>query len=401
MESDSGSASDTDPKEALLTFLLEAQAKGQITAKFLGTLCFLCAAAGLEFLRGMATDPSSNSGNFQKRIDAYKTSQGLHTYTYVAAIPASIRRQGQLHREPFPLHTVPPHLAMAELPVGKILALKQALRAAIADGELPQGYFENKVVRESEDLVIPLALFVDGFQFHKKQTVLAMTVQPVIGELSGVRKLCIALRRKIVCRCSCTGWCSLHEVWAIMVWSFRALARGRWPETRHDNTPWPEGPDRERAGSPLPMTATILQVRCDWAELPHTFGLPSWSCNHHACPLCSATKREMWNFELADFQQTPWPVKNGDSYEQSCRAAEHVVEGLTRAHLEEVAAALEPDKRPQGSKGKVLGVPVAPLRLPAGLRIEPSQSLSDWALMLEAQPQKLTFWNTSPGPSCS
>jgi hypothetical protein len=105
------------------------------------------------------------------------------------------------------------------------------LDEAIAHNELPQAYFDHRVVRASSEPVVPFSLFADGAPHNITDRVIGFWL---INEITTERILVAALRKKLCCFCGCCHWCTYHEIFALLLWSFRAMADGISPDIRHD-----------------------------------------------------------------------------------------------------------------------------------------------------------------------
>jgi hypothetical protein len=138
------------------------------------------------------------------------------------------------------------------------------------------------------EVVVPLALYVDGVPYTKADSFLAFWLYDLV---TYKRHLVCVLRKSRICACGCKKWCSLWEIFRWLHWSFRALALGAHPAERHDGRPW-ELVDHLRAsaaGTPLVRGALVL-LKGDWAEYAHSLGMTTWSSSNDPCPLCVCRK---------------------------------------------------------------------------------------------------------------
>ena len=83
------------------------------------------------------------------------------------------------------------------------------------------------------------------------------------------------------------------DIMGILAWSFKALAAGRFPTSRHDNTDW-EGEDtwrRRRAGGEL-LLGALVEVKGDWKQMHSCFAVPGWmrAGDKPICWRCTACK---------------------------------------------------------------------------------------------------------------
>eukprot|EP00969_Alexandrium_andersonii_P172564 7628423-Alexandrium_andersonii.AAC.1 len=96
------------------------------------------------------------------------------------------------------------------------------LREAHDEGELPEAYGRRPVVRAG-GLVLPLALYVDAVPYSTTDSVAGFWF---INLITGVRHLFCALRKRLLCKCGCRGWCSYYQVFRLIEWSTRCMAEG-------------------------------------------------------------------------------------------------------------------------------------------------------------------------------
>eukprot|EP00969_Alexandrium_andersonii_P239528 10573957-Alexandrium_andersonii.AAC.1 len=96
-----------------------------------------------------------------------------------------------------------------------------------------------------------------------------------------------------------------------LAWSFTAAASGTYPDRDHRGRPWPPGSFRsELQGRRLRHKMAVTEVKADWAEMAHTFALPSWSTRLYPCAFCH-TDKEHWcgqQLEATTSEAFPWAV---------------------------------------------------------------------------------------------
>ena len=56
----------------------------------------------------------------------------------------------------------------------------------------------------------------------------------IVNMITERRYLACCMRKKMLCRCGCRGWCSLFEVFTFLRWCFESLAKKVFPVGRHD-----------------------------------------------------------------------------------------------------------------------------------------------------------------------
>ena len=83
------------------------------------------------------------------------------------------------------------------------------------------------------------------------------------------------------------------DIMAILAWSFKALALGRFPDQRADGEEWAREDSwrRERAGQDM-IKGAVIEIKGDWKQLYQVFALPSWMRRQDKpiCWRCLATK---------------------------------------------------------------------------------------------------------------
>ena len=223
-------------------------------------------------------------------------------------------------RESCTVEVLPPHEALAG-EIARNPTVRADLQRKVADGSFGRVYAENNIVRENvgED-VFPVALYVDGLPFAKRDSLLAFYTYNLV---SGVRHLNAVLRRRNTCRCGCRGWCSIFALFRFFYWSLSCLVQGLYPTSGVQEEKFKPTSERaKKAGSQLGFRAFLSQVKGDWAEFAHTFGFVSWSSTHRPCLLCQTSKAEMYEFEKWSIVGAPHVLRDDASYEMECAECE-------------------------------------------------------------------------------
>ena len=141
----------------------------------------------------------------------------------------------------------------------------------------------------------------------------------------------------------------------------------------------------------------LVQIRGDWAEYAHSFGLPTWSDSRHPCFFCKGSLENCIGLlREASPAGLPWMLKAESDYDEACAArAHHKV--LTREQWASVTATLYYDKRDAGSRGRALMYDLPDLELQRDDSLEPSPRLmdvGDFELATEF-PLPVVFWRRS------
>ena len=107
---------------------------------------------------------------------------------------------------------------------------------------------------------------------------------------------------------------SMLQVWRLLLWSFKALATGCWPERDPYGKPFANAIDRDRAGTPLAgkYAAVVWCIEGDLDYYSKNLGLRHWSSGHPCC-WCPANKMEgdgmCWNEfreDAEEWQEESW-----------------------------------------------------------------------------------------------
>ena len=93
----------------------------------------------------------------------------------------------------------------------------------------------------------------------------------------------------------------------VYAWSMQHAAAGFMPTCRHDSSAW-QPTDKARAkisGSPLGVSAYLVEIRGDWAMRKDVFGFPGWRENSGICHVCHCTNENMDQFD----SQAEWKLQ--------------------------------------------------------------------------------------------
>ena len=393
-----------DAEDELVSFLLENHRRGKFSARDIAIIGFWCGRAGLKQVEPLGIHPGSASGSFKRHIDSFMRKRAGKPFPrgYCVPIPAFVRATGE--RGTYPLTCTPPHeileLEMQEKDIGKVMQDWQ---------ELPNWKSHPVVAKmKASKPVLPLALYLDAVGYTVRDSLLVVTLRNLATDANHV--ICI-LRKKLLCGgrvgCGCRGWCSLAPLWLFIRWSLDALSEGVYPAHRHNTEldgdslqeGWrPEDDERRgRAGDPLPFAGAILQLRCDWGEMSSRLGLSNWSTHSDPCFLCKSTNETMLQASMITQRKSAWIERDAADYDASCQRCEIVLEtrDLSDKLWKRLMDALSMDARKEGARGLALKWDLPSLSLKKGDRIEPSQSLLDWATLYQKRPEKIVLWRRS------
>lgn len=367
----------------------------KLNAKDFCTLAFLANNAGISEAAPYALNPNSQSGKFQRHLNGVLPYLQARDRLYEIEVPSY--NAAELSRGTHHMYTLAPHEVLND-PADP--ALQAKLEQMISERSLPPCYFDHRVVLETQGPVLPLSLFVDGVPYSESDSCVGFWL---INELDGSRHLLAAVRKSLACECGCKGWDTFYGVFQFLAWSFKCLARRRYPECRHDGARWGRADSyrKELSGRELPFAGCLLNIKGDWAELSGTFGFPGWNDALRPCFLCCAPPSKL--FQTSGFSPVslPWRQNEAGDYEAACRRCEIKVTVTANWH-QRLVRLVEYDKRTDGSRGLALKAPVPELGLRAGDRVEPCAELPDVAAFKEIQdfPRTIVFWRRSAETLC-
>ena len=85
---------------------------------------------------------------------------------------------------------------------------------------------------------------------------------------------------------------TFNALWDVLVWDLKAMLNGRFPEERHDRSPF-ESKDylacvrgADIAGN---SRFALIQLKQDWEHLCSVYGFKTWKAEEF-CPFCDALK---------------------------------------------------------------------------------------------------------------
>lgn len=313
---------------------------------------------------------------------------------YEVRVPG--HKRWEHHRSAHFLQTLPLHEQLAQ-EAAEHPELASELRRLTRQGEWCDDYRLHPLVRaHPNEVVYPLSLYLDGVSHSKVDSVLGITISNMV---SGTRHLCVALRKSLLCRCGCKGWCSIREIWAFVDWCITALAAGEFPRQRHDGSEWTAADEMRESlqGRKLGFRGAIVQIKADWDEFAKSLGMNSWQHSARPCPFCNTDKEHLfsgikhWSLVDAAARLTTPAV-----YEAECASCEQV-RTLSQADHAVVLARLAYQKR-QGASGRCLVEDVPSLRLLRGDRLEPSDGLPDIGAfeLTDTWPLTVVLWRQQP-----
>ena len=146
------------------------------------------------------------------------------------------------------------------------------------------------------NLVVPVSLWGDGVpcNWDRTESIEVLTLA-IPGLSTNCRLPLFGCSKKFMIQ---------HQTWddvfAILSWSFQALATGTFPDRRHDGTAWQKTDTRrsKMGKKPIGAQGVLCEVKADWQFLAHTFRFPAHNKGAGCCWLCRVTPRTMRDFSL-------------------------------------------------------------------------------------------------------
>ena len=405
-----GSDADTDVEDlspdacsvALFDMLVALKLNGTISAKTACIISFWAKRAGVRGAgAALAMSPKNSGGKWSAHFDkVVGLDEAMANETYAFDIPGHDRTT--LGRTALNTHGNLVYHKLSE-EIADCRDFELQLRNASSDAEWGPKLRDHPTANETtEGPVLPIGIYLDGVKFQNRDTALGMWL---INLVTQRRHLLLCLRKKLMCRCGCRGWCSLFPAFQFISWLLGTLSSGRYPETRHDGTAWQEGSaDADLAGSALGYKAAALIVKGDWAEFAHTFGFASWQSLEHPCFACFCKAGSGGDIDRIDgisAHALPWRQKEPADYQEACQVCEHKIHVGDAATMQRIAGALKYDKKSNGFHGRCLAKSLLDLGLQKNWRLEPSQECPDvglideWCVNFPTNGVELTFWDVT------
>jgi len=391
--SDGGSDGELSPGDMFADALKMLYMKSGVSARH---ICILCHWGSLAGLSGPAVQwalpPGKQIGKYNTHLRKCLGVDDIDGDRYVMQVPGHSKFDGV--RTEHNVQVLVPHEQFFD-EVQKQPLLLQPYKD-VANEAWGKTYLKHPVYLEKTptETVIPIAMYADGVKYSNSDSVLGIWFYSLITQL---RHFCIGLRKSLLCKCGCQGWCSMFTVMKFVQWTLECMAKGTWPESRHLGESWGEF-DQTRAafaGKALGFKCALVQIKADWSEFCTTFGFTMWG-SLRPCMFCCAGPDNMYSFAECNFGRLPWASNVFSDYLLACDSAEVNVVIATPEQLNELRSALWYDKRSSGSHGRSVKRDVPSLGLVAGDRLEPSTNLPDVSKMETLPlPLHLIFWRPS------
>lgn len=398
----SGDEDDLDteltPGMEFVRSMLELYFSSTLSAIVFCKLMWLAANAGIREAGQYALKPGAPTGHYSRKLRRQLGWRTKHNFMRLT-IPGQGKHD--LERSEQTVSVMPGHeqmsLDLKDTPVTATMLQKLKDKP----DNIPPCYWHHPVVQEAAqyELVYPVAVYLDGVPYSHTDGVLGFWL---INLVDGRRFLMAVIRKRIICKCGCRGWCTFYHIFRYIHWSLAALACGEYPGERYNGTFLEDGSDASRqalAKTKLGFKAACLYIKGDWMELATTIGLPMWVDSLRPCFNCNAYLHNFYETLGTTLDALVWIENGDDDYFEACARCEHIVTLRNSDDLQKILRLLRYDKRKDGSRGRALVGPVdvAGVSLCAGDRLEPSLTLTDIGNVeyLNEFPQAITFWRPS------
>ena len=346
---------------------------------------------GLHEASKLGLAPGRPSGHYQRRVsrqlDIY-SSDGQYEVVVHGRNRKCTTRGAHVHA------AYPPH-ELVDKEIADNPEILGKLQDLVDSGGLPACYYQHPIYQQhaSTGPVVPLALFVDGVPYSQTDSVVGFWM---INLITNSRILICAIRKCMACRCGCRGWCTWHEIFMFLAWSFSACASACAPESRHDSEAWRDSDvgRASRAGTKLQCHFAVIYLKLDWAEFVATLGLPAWTDSVRPCPKCNCDLGNRYiGLACADNSVGPFRMNERGDHERSTAFCETTVI-LSKSVHDKLVPLLEYDKA--DGRGLIVRKPgLHEHGILHGWRVEPSPYLRDVGSIfcMDKFPAPVVFWN--------
>ena len=186
-----------DAEEAFGDYLLDMRIRGKISSKDVCLLSWFAMKAGLNSEGGavsrLAFRPGAPSGHYQRHLDSVTEMTSKLEDAYLADVPGFDAAHGgrcKLHMPFLPLH----ESLQAELEADPSIPTKFE---SVRSSDWAQTYHEHRLVLENpDDIVYPVALYLDGVNFAERDGVLAIFGYNLLTQ---VRHMVCSIRKSQTC----------------------------------------------------------------------------------------------------------------------------------------------------------------------------------------------------------
>ena len=281
--------------------------------------CQQAGVRGAQFSR-YACAPGLHTGSYQRHLDVVMP-RVEHQY--------SIQVMGNVRRRQLRGQKTIVAKAFWES-VGAEFAADPTRVGVSPEAPMPRSYNEHELVVRAraagQPLPVPLVMYIDAVRVT---SALGGRSESLIGFwlytwTTLKRHLLLGLRKTLLCRCGCRGWCTLYTIFVYISYGLRALRSGERLPLRHDGSPLDaEALQRRAENRFLPCTGILDMLKVDLGELAGTLGLQPWSSHYAPCPVCMTPLDTLHlGYEQCSLRALVWPEQGDGEYEAQCAACE-------------------------------------------------------------------------------
>ena len=364
---------------AFIHFLITLLMLRTLTARHFCSIMWYAWKAGISACKKYSLNPQTkSSGHFNRKV---KQSVGIISTDGMYNLKLPGRTKRSLGRVITNMPVYLPHESLLDEVGDDVEAWLDTFEGnCLERGDVPTCYSSHPVVVRG-GRVLPISVFVDGVPYSHHDSVIGYWL---INPISRQRHLFAVVRKTQCCRCGCRGWCTYHEIWRCLHWSLLALADKRYPTARHDHLPWDladikAGRDAV-ANMEMHVAACCLYCQGDWSEYASTFGLTTWGDGVRPCYKCNCGLETMQDLRgISAISGGVHRENTKDDFIVAATKCEKLVILDKRTHVL-LSILLRYGKGKNGSHGLALKshhACLAPLGLAVGMRVEPSEYLSD------------------------
>jgi hypothetical protein len=407
-DSDNDMRSDADiAADAFLEILLGLYYSSSLPATFFCQLLYWAAKFGMPGVaKKYGLPPGRRSGSYQEHLDNVLDFKGKKQNLYKCEAPGL--PSGGVSRGPVTFTSKPGHESLNEEFDDPSFSVR--LRECLDNpSELPPCYDAHPtVLRHAGESVAPVAMYMDGVAYSQVDSVLAIWL---INLVTQTRHLMMLVRKKVVCRCGCKGWCTYFVVLSWIKWVLSALEQGVHPDRRHDGSGFlanlSDKVRSQKAGIRLRFRAACLWIKGDWQEFVERLGFPTWQSYTRPCFCCNAFGELLYDSTCVSLvsEMMKWHINQDADYAIACQRCEIWVEIKSARELSDICDTLHYDKRDDGSRGLALteGHPDMEPPLLVGDRLEPHASCMDVEAVenISVFPCLLLFWRRTRETLCT
>ena len=343
----------------MLEVLAELYFQSRISALTLCTICHWATKAGISHkqMESYAKPPGLSTGNYQKHLTKAMGMDESIKKQHRVVMPGCSRNQ--LGRCDIVMPMRSPH-GLLDDEFKNDTSLNYKSQEMADSGQLPPAYHEHPIVQEADAAPCPIAMYSDAVPYTNTDSVVGIWL---INLTSGARHVIALIRKSVVCRCGCKGWCTFWPVLQFVHWGLKALALGLHPCTLWDGSdPKPGSSLAKLAGKPLRTRAALIHCRGDWAEFCERFGYMGPTSVTRPCFCCNGFDDSRFEPSCVSVIDCPWEDTSEEQFEAALSEAEIKVT-LTKEHHDFLKLALKYDKRNTGYRGRILTKSYEPLGL--------------------------------------